>query len=86
MLKHKHPRTRGKIALTHYFQQLKPGDHVAVVRELSENFSYSKRLQGRTGRVLAKQGRAYKVEIRDLEKPKSYFIHPIHLKKIEVAA
>ncbi len=83
MVKHKTPRQRGKLPLSKYFQEFKAGDSVAVVRELGEEFSYSHRLQGRTGKVLEKKGQAYHVEIKDLNKPKKYFIKPIHLKKIE---
>jgi len=83
MLTHKSPRTKGKFSFTRYFQKLKPGDRVAVVRELSFPLSYSTRLQGRTGFVVKKKGSAYEVEIKDINKPKLYFIKPIHLKKIE---
>ena len=83
MLKHKQPRQKGKISLTRYFQIFKPGDFVAVVRELSVKFGYSNRLQGRTGKVIEKRGSAYYIEVKDLNKPKRYLIKPIHLKKIE---
>ena len=69
-----------------YFQTFTTGDSVAVARELAVPFSYSKRLQGRTGKVIEKRGAAYYVEIKDLHKPKKYLIKPIHLKKIEVIA
>lgn len=83
MLKYKKPRTKGKFSFTRFFQKFKEGDKVAVAKELSIPFPYSKRLQGRTGTVLAKKGSTYYVEIKDLNKPKRYFIKPIHLKKIE---
>lgn len=82
MLKRKSPREKGKISFSQYFKKLKEGDRVAVVRELSVPLGYSKRLQGRTGKVIGKQGSAYHVEIKDLNKAKRYFIKPIHLKKI----
>ena len=82
MLKRKHPRQRGRISFTRFFQQFKEGDHVAVVREHSEIFGYSTRVQGKTGKVICKQGEAYCVEISDLGKLKRYFIKPIHLKRI----
>ena len=85
MAKHKTARQRGKIQLSKYFQSFKEGDYVAVAQELSEVFGYSKRIQGRTGRVIAKRGSAYEVEVNDLNKPKTYMLKPIHLKKIEVA-
>ena len=83
MLKHKSPRQKGKISLKRYFQVFKPGDSVAVVRELSMPIGYSKRIQGRTGKVIGKRGNAYSVELYDLKKKKNYFIKPIHLTKIE---
>ena len=83
MLKHKRARDKGKFSFSRYFQAFKEGESVAVVRELSIPIGYAKRLQGRTGKIIGKQGRAYHVEINDLNKPKRYFIKPIHLKKIE---
>jgi len=85
MLKHKHPRKRGKFSFTRYFQQFKAGDSVAVVREHSEKFGYSLNVQGRTGKVIAKRGTAYCVEIKDLNKPKYYILKPIHLRRIQTA-
>ena len=85
MLKHKKQREKGKFSFMRYFQKFQPGDSVAVVRELSQKFGYSRRLQGKTGKVIKKQGGAYYVEIKDLNKPKRYFIRAIHLKKIDNA-
>ena len=82
MLNRKHIRQKGKISFTRFFQNFKPGDSVAVAMELSIPFPYSKRLQGRTGKVIMKRGAGYYVEIADLGKPKKYVIKPIHLKKI----
>ncbi|MBI2631606.1 50S ribosomal protein L21e [Candidatus Pacearchaeota archaeon] len=82
MLTHKSPRQKGKIQFTKYFQEFEPGDYVAVAVELSIPFHYSKRLQGRTGKVIGKKGSSYHVVINDLNKPKKYNIMPIHLKKI----
>lgn len=85
MNKSKRPRTKGKISFTRFFQKFKEGDYVAVDVEPSVLFGYSDRVQGKTGKVLAKRGTAYEVEINELNKPKRYLIKPIHLKKIEVA-
>lgn len=82
MLSHKRTRDKGKIPFTKFFQQFKEGDSVAVVKELSVTFPYSNRLQGRTGKVLAKRGAHYYVEIKDINMPKRYVIHPVHLKRI----
>lgn len=84
MLKYKNIHEKGKFSLARFFQKFKAGDFVAVVRNLSFPLGYSKRLQGRTGRVIEKRGSAYYVEVKDLNKPKRYSIRPIHLKKIEV--
>ena len=83
MLKHKRLRSKGKISFTRYFQRFKPGDAVAVIRELSIKFGYPRKLQGRTGKVIEKRGAAYEVEIKDLNKPKRYLIKPIHLQRIQ---
>ena len=83
MTRGKKIRTRGKIQLSRYFQNLKEGDNVSIVRDLSVEFNFPERLQGRTGKVLEKRGSSYYVEISDLNKPKRYAIKPVHLKKIK---
>lgn len=83
MLKHKRPRDKGKFSFTRYFQKFSEGDSVAVVRELSVNAGFPRRMQGRTGRIIKKQGAAYEVEINDYNKKKKFLIRPIHLKKIQ---
>ncbi len=83
MLKHKSPSQKGKIQFTRFFQKFNKGDSVAVARELSLKLGYSKRIQGRTGKIICQRGKAYEIEIKDLNKPKTYLIKPVHLKKIE---
>jgi len=85
MLKHKKTRQKGKFSFRRFFQKFKEGDSVAVVVELSQPFAYSKRLQGKTGKVIEKRGSAYYVEIKDINKTKKYLIKPIHLKGIQNA-
>ena len=58
------------------------GQRVAVTIERAVAFSFPTRLQGRTGVVVGKRGRAQIVEIKDINKPKIYLIEPVHLKKI----
>jgi ribosomal protein L21E len=85
MLKRKRIGTKGKFSFMKYFQKFNSGDSVAVVRELShQSTGFPKKMQGRTGKVLAKMGNAYVVEMKDLKMKKKYTIKPIHLKKIEV--
>ena len=83
MAKRKPLRTRGKLQLSRYFQELKEGESVAVVKELSINSNFPKRLQGRTGKIDGKRGRNYIVKIKDQSKEKTFLIEPIHLKKIK---
>lgn len=83
MLKRKKLRTRGKLPLSKVFQSFKPGDKVALVRELSLKSHFPKRMQGRTGVVLEQRGRSYVVEVKDLNMAKRFIVPPIHLKRIE---
>ena len=82
MANKKNIRTKGKIQFSSYFQELNKGENVSVIIEKGLSSSFPKRLQGRTGRVKEKRGRAYLVEIADQNKPKTFIIAPIHLKKI----
>jgi ribosomal protein L21E len=83
MVRRKPIRTRGKIKLSSYFQDLKSGDHVAIIREKSLTCNFPERLQGRTGTVTGKRGDSFIVTIKDQTKPKEHIVHPIHLKKIK---
>jgi len=82
MAKRKKIRTRGKIQLSRYFQNLKKGDNVSIVKDLSIASSFPDRLQGRTGTVVERRGRAYIVKIMDHNKEKKFIIEPIHLRKM----
>ncbi len=83
MVRRKKIRTRGKLQLSKYFQRLKQGDVVSVVAERALQPRFSKSLNGRTGVVEEKRGKAYLVKIKDKNKEKTYIIEPIHLKKIK---
>jgi ribosomal protein L21E len=82
-MKKKPIRTRGKLQLSRYFQSLKKGESVAVVREPAVQSSFPVRLQGRTGQIEGKRGKSYIVIIKDQNKEKRFLIEPIHLKKIK---
>jgi large subunit ribosomal protein L21e len=75
-------RTKGKLPLSKYFQELENGDSVAVVIDGSQRVSFPERLQGRSGKVIGKKGSAYILKIKDQAKEKEYLIQPIHLKKL----
>lgn len=83
MVNRKNVRTRGKLQLSRYFQNLKPGDLVSVFAERSEKIDFPKRLQGRTGVVVGKRGGANIIKIKDQKKEKEFIIKSIHLKKIK---
>ena len=83
MSRKKTVREKGKLKLSRYFQKLKEGEQVAVVRELSVRVNFPKRLQGRTGVVEGERGKSYIVNIKDINKEKKHIIAPIHLKKIK---
>jgi large subunit ribosomal protein L21e len=78
----KKPNEKGKQKLSRMFQEFKEGEKVAVSIELSVPFSLPKRLQGDTGIVTGKRGKAYIVKINDNGKYKDYLIKPVHLKRI----
>ena len=83
MTKGKKIRTRGKIPLSRQFQNLKKDDSIAIIKELSVASSFPKRLQGRTGKVIEKRGRAYVIIAKDGKKEKKFIIEPVHLKRIK---
>lgn len=83
MIKRKQVREKGKIRLSVYFQELKEGDKVAIVREHSVRSSFPIRMQGKTGVVESRRGKAYIVKIKDNKQEKRYIIEAIHLKKIK---
>jgi large subunit ribosomal protein L21e len=83
MIKRKRMKTRGKVKFSLYFQEFKVGDRVTVIRELSFNPKFPEQIQGRSGEIAAKRGNSYLVNIKDLNKDKTYIIHPVHLKKLK---
>ncbi len=86
MLKHKRLRQKGKVSLTKYFQNFDSGDSVALVKELAvQGVCFPNRMQGRTGKIVQKRGRAYVVEVNDYNMKKIFIVKPVHLKRIEDA-
>ncbi|MFH1607523.1 MAG: 50S ribosomal protein L21e [archaeon] len=83
MTKRKPVRTRGKLQFSKYFQKFEKGNTVAVIRESAVQSSFPLTLQGKTGLIENKRGKAYLVKIKDQNKEKGFLIEPIHLKKIK---
>jgi len=83
-LMRKHYKTKGKISITRYLQELKAGD--VVVLKLESGYQkgfYHPRFHGRRGVIIAKKGRCYEVQINDLGKKKNMMVHPVHLLKTQ---
>jgi len=78
----KRKKMKGKSKISKMFKILEKGDKVAVIIEPSEKFSFPKQLQGRTGNIESKRGKAYIVKITEKNKSKKYIIEPVHLKKL----
>jgi large subunit ribosomal protein L21e len=78
-------KTRGKIQLSRYFQEFGEGDSVSVVKEKAIPSSFPSRLQGRTGTIESKRGRAYMIKVKDGNSEKRFLIEPVHLKKIKTS-
>jgi large subunit ribosomal protein L21e len=83
MIKRKQVTQRGKVRLSEYFKNLAEGDRVAIVRELSEEPKFPYQLQGRSGVIAGRRGRAYVVKMKDFNQEKTHIIHAIHLKKLK---
>ncbi|MBU1136583.1 MAG: 50S ribosomal protein L21e [Nanoarchaeota archaeon] len=82
MAKSKKIREKGKLKLGRIFQELNNGDRVAVIRDLSEEGNFPERIQGETGIIDGKQGKAYIVKISVSNKERLFIIKPNHLKKL----
>ena len=83
MANKKNIKTRGKIKFSEYFKELKNGEYVALKNEKGVVAGFPKRMQGRTGKVVGKQGQSYVVRVMDLNKEKTFIIRPVHLKRVE---
>lgn len=83
MVRVKRMKEKGKVKLSVYFQEFKKGDKVSIVREASIPAGFPERMQGRTGEIEGKRGKAYIVKLKDYNQEKRYIVKPIHLKKIK---
>ncbi len=83
MVRKKKIRTRGKIKLSKYFQELKKGDSVAISQDRTLQPKFPSRINGKTGIIEGKRGKAYIINIKDQNKEKKFLIEPVHLKKIK---
>ncbi|PIZ51791.1 50S ribosomal protein L21e [Candidatus Woesearchaeota archaeon CG_4_10_14_0_2_um_filter_33_13] len=77
-----HYRQRGKISLSQFFKELESGDKVGLkINPNVQDGRFHTRFHGLTGTVTGKKGFCYEVAIKDGNKQKTLYVHPIHLKK-----
>lgn len=80
----KEPRRRGKVNISSFFQEFKPGDKVCLQFESSvATGRYFHRFHGNTGVIGKKQGDCYEVIVRVSKNHKPIFVHPVHLKRLK---
>ena len=74
---------KGQEKISRKLQELKKGEKVVIIRNVSEQSYFPVRLQGRTGIIEEKRGKAYIVKIINGKQEKRYIVQPIHLKKLK---
>ncbi|MFC1723024.1 50S ribosomal protein L21e [Nanoarchaeota archaeon] len=73
-------RTKGKLSLRKYFQDINEGAKVQLVAEPAyQKGMFLPRFAGKIGTVQGRQGDCYKVLIKDHNKAKELIVHPVHL-------
>ncbi len=76
-------RDKGKIPLGRYFQTFEEGEKVNL--KINSNVQFGQffpRFHGLTGRITGKmKGRCYEIIMKDGNKNKILYVHPIHLIK-----
>ena len=95
--KHKGPRakSRGKLTkskrqkgmpnVNQYLQAFNTGDHVHIIIDPSVHVGMpARRVMGKTGKVVGKQGECYLVQVNDMNATKQAIVHPVHLKQQKV--
>lgn len=77
-----HYREKGKVPLSKYFQVFNLDEKVNLkIHPSVQKGRFFPRFHGLSGIVRGKRGACYAVEIRDGNKQKTLYVHPIHLKK-----
>ncbi len=79
----KKQKDKGKISLRKYFQSFKVGDKVLLHAEAAVHKGmYNPRYHSKSGTVVGKRGKCYKLEIKDKDKTKTLIVHPVHLRRL----
>lgn len=75
-------KEQGKIPLSRYFQNFEPGERVNLkIHPNVQIGRFHSRFHGLSGIIGRKKGACYEVSIKDGEKAKRIYVHPIHLNK-----
>ncbi len=77
------PRDRGKIKISKYLQKFTEGETVSISINPTYQAIPHPRFNGKSGKVVGKQGRCYHVEIRDGNKKKDILVAPEHLNALK---
>ncbi len=76
-------REKGKVSLSRYFQGFQEGDKVNLkIHTVVRKGRFHPRFHGLSGKITGnKKGSCYEILIKDGDKQKTLYVHPIHLKK-----
>jgi len=77
------PRNRGKIRIRQRLQKFAESDNVAIKIDPYYQAIPHPRFNGRTGKVVGSQGRAYLVKVVDGGKSKKILVTPEHLRRVQ---
>lgn len=79
----KNIRVKGKISISKFMQDFKPGDKVSLKTEPGfQKGLFFHRFHGKVGTVESKRGSSYVVKVNDLGKDKTLVVHPVHLVRL----
>lgn len=77
-----HYRNRGKISVSKFLQEFDLGQHVNLkINSQVQEGRFYPRFHGLNGVISGKRGSCYQVTIKDQDKTKILYVHPIHLQK-----
>ena len=76
-------RDTGKVKIKKYMRDFAENDRVAInIDPAFQNIPHP-RFQGRSGKIVGKQGRAYFIAILDGSMPKKILVNPEHLNALK---
>jgi len=76
-------KMKGKMPLRKFFQTFAPGDRVTLIAEPSvQKGMYFRRFHNSVGTITRRRGFCYELTIKDVTKPKTLIVHPVHLRKL----